>query len=246
MASKTQTALVKNENLPTFLQQNNTRRGTEDVGAEDLVIPRLELVQALSPCRKRNDAAYIEGAEEGMLFNSLTRELYGQSVELIPVKYRKEYLIWKDRKKGGGFRGSFPTELEAEQARRQLEDGEDCEVLDTGIMFCLRVAEGGRLEEIVVSMSKSRMKTARKWNSLIRLTQHDSFAKRYEISAVAEKNANNEDYWNIAVKPLGFVDENQYRSAEELYRVIEGGGVVADRSQGDDPAPVGRGGPQEF
>lgn len=244
--SKKEHALVKNENLPAFLQDKGTqRRGTEDVGADDIVIPRLELVQALSPCRKKNDPAYIEGAEEGLLFNSLTRELYGSSVEVIPVKFRKEYLIWKDRKKGGGFRGSFPTELEAEQARRQLEDGEDCEVLDTGVMFCLRV-DGGRLEEIVVAMAKSRMKTARKWNSLIRLTQHDSFAKRYEISAVQEKNSNGDDYWNIAVKPLGFVDENQYKSAEELYRVIESGGVVADRSQADEPASGGRGGVPEF
>lgn len=244
--SKKENALVKNENLPAFLQNSGTqRRGTEDVGADDIVIPRLELVQALSPCRKKNDPAYIEGAEEGLLFNSLTRELYGSAVEVIPVKFRKEYLIWKDRKKGGGFRGSFPTELEAEQARRQLEDGEDCEVLDTGVMFCLRV-DGGRLEEIVVSMAKSRMKTARKWNSLIRLTQHDSFAKRYEISAVQEKNSNGDDYWNIAVKPLGFVDENQYKSAEELYRVIESGGVVADRSQADEPASGGRGGVPEF
>jgi hypothetical protein len=244
--SKKENALVKNENLPTFLQGNGgQRRGTEDVGADDIVIPRLELVQALSPCRKKNDPAYIDGAEEGLLFNSLTRELYGSAVEVIPVKFRKEYLIWKDRKKGGGFRGSFPTELEAEQARRQLEDGEDCEVLDTGVMFCLRV-DGGRLEEIVVSMAKSRMKTARKWNSLIRLTQHDSFAKRYEISAVQEKNSNGDDYWNIAVKPLGFVDENQYKSAEELYRVIESGGVVADRSQADEPASGGRGGVPEF
>ena len=50
--------------VPSYIKQDTTR-GSEDVGAEDLVVPRLELVQSLSAFRKKSDPAYIEGIEEG-------------------------------------------------------------------------------------------------------------------------------------------------------------------------------------
>ena len=85
--------------VPEFLK-TGTARGNEQVGASDLIIPRIELVQSLSPCRKKTDPAYIEGAEEGDLYNNVTRELYGKEITVIPLYFAKEFLLWKDRSKG--------------------------------------------------------------------------------------------------------------------------------------------------
>ena len=85
--------------MPAFLQekQGQPARGAEDVGTDDLVIPRLEVCQSLSACRDEDDALYIEGIKDGDLYNNLTRENYGRDVMVIPVVFEKEYLIWKDR-----------------------------------------------------------------------------------------------------------------------------------------------------
>lgn len=236
--AKNQTAVTKASNnmmmvadeVPDFLKNQETARGSENVGAEDLVIPRLELVQDLSPCRKKQDPNYIEGCEEGMLYNNVTRQLYGTEALVIPVYFKKEFLIWKDRNAGGGFRGAFNTELEAKMALNELDDGDDCEVVDTAQHFCLLIQpEAGKVEEIVISMSRSKMKVSRKWNSLIRMNGGDSFGRVYRVGTVTEKNDRNQDYYNMVISPAGFPTKELYERAEKLYEAIAAGAVQIDR-----------------
>jgi len=220
---------------PDFLKAG--KRGQENVQREDLVVPRLELVQALSPARKKGDPNYIEGAEEGMLYNSVTRELYGDSVKVVPCYFIKEWLIWKDRKKGGGFRGAFGTEALARAEIMNLKDSdgkpenpEDYEALDTAQMFCLLITPAGKTQGIVISMSRSKMKIARNWNSLINLSDDDSFAKAYRVAAIADKNKNGDDFFNLKVTPVGYVNEEIYKAGEAFYELLKAGGATADRS----------------
>lgn len=224
-----QVAMFSDE-VPDFLKNQTTARGSENVGADDLVIPRLELVQDLSPCRKKQDPNYIDGIEEGMLYNNVTRQNYGMETLVIPVFFRKEWLIWKNRDAGGGFRGAFNIETEAKIAMAELDDGDECEVVDTAQHFCLLIQpENGKVEEIVVSMNKSKMKVSRKWNSLIRMNGGDSFSRIYRIGTVSEKNNKNQDYYNFVVSPAGFPSKELYDRAEKLYDAIASGTVQIDR-----------------
>ena len=216
--------LVTNE-IPDFLKQGN--RGAENVGTDDMIIPRIELIQALSPVRKKSDPAYIDGAEEGMLYNNVTRALYGTEVTVVPVYYTKQYLVWKDRKAGGGgsngFRGAFATKELADRAIAELAE-EALEVSDTAQHFVL-VRNGDDWQEAVISMAKSKIKVSKRWNSLMRLTNTDSFSRAYKLSATTETNARNESYFNFNVAALGFVNKELYERAEKLYETIRSGGV---------------------
>jgi len=216
--------LVTNE-IPDFLKQGN--RGAENVGTDDVIIPRIELIQALSPVRKKSDPAYIEGAEEGMLYNNVTRALYGAEVTVVPVYYTKQFLVWKDRKAGGGgsngFRGAFATKELADRAIAELGE-EALEVSDTAQHFVL-VRNGDDWQEAVISMAKSKIKVSKRWNSLMRLTNTDSFSRAYKLSATTETNARNESYYNFNVAALGFVNKELYERAEKLYETIRAGGV---------------------
>lgn len=217
-----------NPDLPAYLQNKaGAPRGAEHVGHEDLVIPRLEVVQALSKCRKKSEATYIEGAEEGMLYNSVTRELYGPEVVLVPVAFKKDYLLWMDIKKGGGFKGAYPTLEQAEAARAAMPEADDIEINDTAQHFCLMLKPNNKIEEIVVSMAKSKLKTSRKWNSLIRISEADSFAKAYKMSAVALKNAANQDYFGLDVSGGVWVPEDVHARGEKLWKQVEAGAVKA-------------------
>lgn len=222
MSKDKQVATVQ-ATMPAFLQGMQSTRGAENVTTSDLIIPRLEIVQSLSPCRKKSDPNYIDGAEEGMLYNNVTRELYGPDVMLMPVFYKKEWLIWKDRLKGGGFRGAFPTELEAVQICGTLESPDDYDIQDTAQQFCLLVKADGTAEEIVVSMAKTKLKASRKWNSLIRLAGGDSFSRVYKLSGISAQNANGDEYYTIDVANAGFPTEELYRRAETLYDAVSAG-----------------------
>jgi hypothetical protein len=218
---------VMSNDLPEWLRDKAVVRGAENVTTDDVIIPRVELIQALSPARKKSDAAYIEGAEEGQLFNNVTRELYGEDVTVVPVYYTKQFLVWKDRKSGGGgsngFRGAFTSEALARDAIAQLGE-EGLEVSDTAQHFVL-VKSGDTWQEAVISMAKSKMKVSKRWNSLIRMSNTDSFSRAYKLSAITETNARNESYFNFGVTPMGFVTKDVYDRAEKLYETIRSGGV---------------------
>lgn len=234
MEAGQQMTLVHDQ-MPEYLARQQTARGSEQVGVEDIVIPRLEIVQALSPCKKKSDPGYIEGAEDGMLYNNVTRELYGPELLVMPVYFRKEYLVWVDRKKsndgGIGFRGSFPTPEAAAKRIQELEEEGDSnlEAIDTAQQFCMVVHSTGRTEDVVVSMARSKMKVSRRWNSLIRLAGGDRWSRIYRLTSVEEKGKKG-DYYNFNVDVFGFPAQTLFEIAVEKYNSIASGKVKADVS----------------
>lgn len=76
--------------------------GFAGVGREDIALPRLTIIQALSPqLNKRNDE-YIEGAEIGMILNAATGALYDEYPAVFAA-YQRRYVEWTPRSKGGGL-----------------------------------------------------------------------------------------------------------------------------------------------
>ena len=244
MAKKQNTEMTFDETRPDYIADGE--RGQENVALEDVQIPRLDVIQDVSPQRKKNDPAYIEGAEEGILFNTVTNELYGEDVYFVPVLFRKEWIIWKGRKDGGGFAGAFPTkeEAEAEFAAQGYEpsdgDGHGYEINDHANHFGLILREGDTFEEIVASMSKSKMKVSRQLNTMVKMAGGDRFSRVYKISAVADQNKNNESYFNLKVQALGYAPEWAYHAGEKMYDAVSSGvkDVVRDaptKSDKDEP-----------
>jgi hypothetical protein len=215
--------VLQQSEVPDFLSRG-PGMGNENVGSSDITIPRIELVQAISPVRKKSDPAYIEGCEEGDLFNSLTRQLYGKSVLFIPVLYVKEYILWKDRAKGGGFRGVANTMAEA----RSLINEPDIEVAETPQQFVLIVHPNGTFEEAVISMPKSKNKASKRLNSLIKMIGSDRFAAVFELSSV-EESGDKGDYHNYSVKQCRWVTKPEYDRAKQLYEILVAGGRKVDR-----------------
>lgn len=226
---------------PAYLDPESGR-GSEGVTSQDLTIPRLDIVQQLSPQVKQGDPLYNEDAEEGDIMNSVTKQLIGKSVTIVPVYFRKEYVVWKSRKKGGGFFGAFATEAEAARHLKQevlVEEGgraDDYEVLDTAQHFCLLVRPDGdqfKIEEVVVSMNKSKMKASRQWNTLVTMAGGDRFSRFYTLSTVDDKNKNGDEYKNWSVQQRGYVPEEVFRRAEAVYEAVRRGERDVDRRTDD-------------
>lgn len=219
---------------PSYLDPES-RRGSEDVGMDDITLPRIEVLQALSPQIKRNDPKYIPGAEQGMIFNTVSGELYGEAIVFIPIVFRKEYIVWQKRTAGGGFVSTHPTEEEANAAWEALDNPDDHEVNLHAVNFVYILRENGALEEAVFSWSRSKLKVSRKLNAMIQMGTGDRFSKAYRLRSIEEKGKKGE-YFSYDIRPLGYVSEDIYHRAESLFNAIKAGERVVAYGTNDDEA----------
>lgn len=230
VAAPAQTGIQLSQDAPDWAK-GGSGRGSENVGAKDMVLPRLEIVQAQSPIKDTNPDAL-----EGLLFHSVTNEVIGSSAIIVPIYYRMEYLIWKDQDSGGGFFGAHDT---MEDAQRRLqeevsngENPDELEIVDTPVHYCLRIKDDMTVEQLVISMAKSKAKVSRKWNAQIQIVGGDRFARAYKVTTFKDKNKANKTFFNYIVQPAGFPPESIYREAERLYEVFRTQGVKADHESG--------------
>lgn len=92
---------VQNEELDLNSILGDSGAGSENVTADDTKTPFLRIIQALSPQHQKAEPEYIEGAEQGMLFNTITNQVYGEEgVTIVPVHYETRF-IEKMRKSDG-------------------------------------------------------------------------------------------------------------------------------------------------
>ena len=230
---KSEVATIANDpfavvSVPDYIKEG-TGRGSEEVRSSDMVLPRLEIVQALSPIKELDP-----DAREGMLFNSVTQEIIGDIAYFVPVYYRMEYLIWKDQDQGGGFFGSYPTLEQAEERKasvmRDGENGDYIEIVDTPVHYGLRITPEGEKEQIVISMAKTKSKVSRKWNAMIQIAGGDRFSRVYKISAFTDENKKGQKFKNFVVQPAGFPPKAVYEECERVYASFRAGEVVADHA----------------
>jgi len=176
--------------------------GLENVTRDDLIIPRLSILQALSPQVNKRDGAYIEGAEQGSIFDNVANSVHDGATGLIvvPISFRKAHLEWKaDR---GGFvadHGPDSSCLEGltRGSRGEYLTAEGNEIVPTSEFYVFVVGEDGSFTSASISMSKSQSKKARQWNAMMTRLQIDvngqrvpaaSFWTAYLLSTVPEEN----------------------------------------------------------
>lgn len=170
------------------MYEENAGAGFEEAGANAYAIPFLYILQSGSPQCKRSDPAYIPGAEEGMLLNTVTGQIIEARVSaqspnvgalFVPAHYAARYIEWKPRESGGGFVQEHPptTPLAGqttkdEKNRDKLANGNN--LVDTrnhyGIIIGALNLEGQPVPDfepqpIVVSMSSTQVKKSRNWMS---------------------------------------------------------------------------------
>ena len=221
VASSTQMALFQDDRPDNI----GAGRGSEQVSTSDLVIPRLEIIQDLSPQRKKSEPEYIEGAEEGMMFNTVTKELFADPVIIVPVLFRKEYVIWKKRNAGGGFAGAHASMEDARQALEELENPSQYDIVDTHQNFCLLVRPSSTMdqpsvEEVVLSFSRTKMKVGRQLNSMAKLRGGDRWSSAYKLEVVQESNDKG-NFFNYKISPVGYVNPALMALGEKMYDEVK-------------------------
>lgn len=90
--------------------------GLQNVDQDSLAIPFLTVLHFQSPQVIKGNADYVEGAESGMFFNSVTKELFdGESgVRFIQCDYTRRFVQWGSRNSGGGYKGDYSVDEAAD------------------------------------------------------------------------------------------------------------------------------------
>jgi hypothetical protein len=201
--------------------------GFEMMTGKDMTVPRLSLAQSTTPQTKRANEKYIPDLEEGMFFNSMTGEIYGTSVEVIPLFFFKSRIFFKDLKEGGGVICQAPG---PDGTKCQLNAGGPCLHSNWGAKGeppecneflnypCIMVPNQ---DLIAVSLKSTGLKAAKDWNTLMRMRKADMFAGRYTIESKPARNKAGLDYFAYKIDNAGWVeDEALYRFCGNMYDSI--------------------------
>jgi hypothetical protein len=234
--------------------------GFSEVKTEDLAIPFLRVLADVSPQVKKRDGAYVEGAEAGMIFNTVLNEVYEaekEGIYVIPCHYNRRFVEWRGREEGGGYVGSYTpddpivkTVVRSDQGQDLLPNGN--QLTNTAQFYVLMLHPELGPQKALVTMASTQLKKGRKW-----LTQAQSLTAQgknglytlplmsqiYKITSVPEQNDKGSWYgWEIArERSLNLsddMDKSFFEMAVTFAKSVKAGEVQVNdgsSSMGSDP-----------
>ncbi len=103
--AKQTTAVAKPSTMDDYLLED-FGAGTENMTAASYAIPRVVMLQALSPAVTAGPGQ-IDGAEVGMIMENVSETMWdgAEGILFLPISYRLTYLNWwpRNSNKGKGF-----------------------------------------------------------------------------------------------------------------------------------------------
>ena len=211
--------------------------GLENMDKADLALPFLKLLQSGSDETKKKHAKYVDGAEAGMFYNTVTKKLYSgeKGIEVIPVFYKMTYPEWApfERREGRPISNDRGPEILKETTQNNsnkdvLKNGN--EIIKTANHFV--IINGERPEKALMTMKSTQLKVSRGWNSLMddqfetdpktgKSIPAPMFSRIYRLKSV--ENAGSNFSWhgyNIAM--LKKVDDIAiYQMARDFYNSLK-------------------------
>ena len=213
---------------------------------DDLAIPFLRILGDNSPQVKKRDPKYVDGAEPGMLFNSLTHDVIDgeKGISVIPCAYVRQYIEWQDRGQGTGAPVNiYPASSDIlskttrdEFRKDRLPNGNYIE--KTASHFV--IISGDSPSTALISMKSTQLKISRKWNSMMSgikmkgangMFTPASFSHIYKLKTTQMSNDKGTWFgWEVSkVGPV--TDKGLYDQAKAFSENISKGSVKAKHGE---------------
>ena len=241
-----QVAEKKTAGLPSNIFEDDAAKGLGTIGQEDLALPFLKILGQLSPEVNKRDGKYVEGAEPGMIYNSVSGDLYDgvKGIDVIPCFYKLEYIEWKDRGEGPGA----PVAIYDSSSDIMSKTTPDANYKDrlpngnyiekTASHFV--IVSGDSPSTALISMKSTQLKISRKWNSMMSgikmkgkngLFTPASFSHIYRLKTTQMSNDKGTWFgWEVSkVGPV--TDQSLYSQAKSFSENISKGNVKAKHGE---------------
>jgi len=193
--------------LDSIISDAESLSGLENVNsADDLTLPFIKVLSQLSPQCNKTSNNFVEGAEPGMIYNSVSGKLYDgeEGIDIVPCFYKREYIEWGERGTGSGAPIAIhDSDYDISQAPRdagfqnRLPNGNIVE--ETANHFVLVLDGDGGFEQALITMKSTQRKVSRKWNSMmlqVKMQGPDgksftppSYSHVYRIKTIPQSNS---------------------------------------------------------
>lgn len=178
--------------------------GMENVTSKDILIPRLGIIQGLSPQVTQGKPEFDPNARTGHVYDLGLQEGFPDGITFIPVYYAKAYLEWAPRNTGKGLQNIHPDESILEQCTKdESKDGKGRMMLpngnyivETAQLYGINVSAGMR--KTLIAFTSTQLKKARRIMTLAsgeKLPRKDGseftpplFYRQYSLTTVPESN----------------------------------------------------------
>ena len=251
MTKAKSTDIAEVESFDAFAGQ-----GLETVTSDDLLIPRLVILQKLSPQLNKKEGNFIEGAEEGEIADTALGITYNK-IKFCPVVYRKSWIEWAPRKEGKGIveiHDSLPSGLtKNDRGVPVTSDGNT--VVETAQFFGF-LLNSGSFQQVFISMYSSQLRKAK---HLIHMATTEEleradgtkftpplFYRTYEMGAKEESNPEGSWFgWTVARSDImpawcrsnGYPLDDFMEKAKIFHKIISEQGTESSLRKGMDDAP---------
>ena len=234
---------TKKSNLPQMsVFEDDARKGLGNLTQEDLALPFLKILGQLSPEVNKRDGKYVQGAEPGMIYNTVSGELLNgeKGIQVLPCFYKLEYVEWQNIGEGSGAPVNiYPSSSDilskttrGTDYKDRLPNGNYIEKTASHFVIIL----GDAPTTALINMKSTQLKTSRKWNSMMAgvrlkgkngLFTPSSFSHIYRLRTVQQSNDKGTWLgWEVS-KVSQVEDTPLYEQARTFAESIGKGTVVA-------------------
>ena len=244
-----QVATKKEGALATNLFEADANQGAQNISQEDLALPFLKILGQLSPEVNKRDGKYVEGAEPGKIINTVTNQLY-DSLEVVPVFYKRQYIEWQDRGTSTGAPVAIheaDSDIISQTTRGKdykdrLANGNYLE--NTASHFVL--VRGANPHTALISMKSTQLKVSRKWNSMMMglkmqgkngLFTPPTYSHIYKLKTVQMSNDKG-TWFGWDVSKVGPVTDKSVYDMAKNFAISVGKGEVEAKHGTEESAPT--------
>ena len=223
---------------------DDLQKGFENMTQEDMALPFIRILGQLSPQVTEGDAKYVEGAKPGMIYNTVTNELYDgkKGIKVIPCYFKKDYPEWSDRGDGPGapvavhgVNSPVISTGKRDGSKIRLQNGNYLE--ETASYYVMVQTKQGGFTPALITMKSTQLNVSKKWNSMMRSIQIDNgkggFAIPpmhgvvYNLTSTLQKNDKGSWYgWTVTMdRIMGQEDKTLYLNAKDFSGNVSKGNV---------------------
>ncbi len=249
------------KNLPSFMQQY-ADAGKEAIGKDDIEIPRLKLMQGLSP-----ELTEYDDLKAGYFFHPAAEFIFDQPFKAVPIFMDQRYILWRPRDAGGGIlaraddgqhwspaNSEFTVVLDKKDGGATVKWRTAKTVSESGLAnwgtmnpadpdsppaatlmynFLLAFPDEPDLMPAVLSFQRSSIKSGRRFNTKLKTVRAPIFGTVWEFSSVKETNGRGQDFFNLMVKAAGLVeDEGTFDQYRQMHEQFTSKGLTIKDIEG--------------
>lgn len=220
----------------TELMEDLQNSGFEDVGVEDIAIPRIKILQSNSPAVQEGT---VEGAKAGKFINTATLEV-SEALAIIPCAFQKVWLEWAPKPSNKLVKTHDEQSANAllQKCHKNDKNKDITPDGNTLAMSCTHygvvVKADGSLERVVIDFASTQIKKSKKWLATmmsLQVTIGDKrftapmFSHAYDVRTVLEKNAEGSWFGFSINSPKAITDKSIYQFAKQFHTDIKAGAV---------------------